>query len=137
MYAHFAYGAWYLVLFAVDVCCFRWHGRRPVVWQRQLLKHRFRAPAGGEVKSFGTEKELAELVKAQAMYPDRYMYLGAGSKYSPWSGQRWGHYVKVLVTDHRGTPPSKRYGDQNSWGMDWDRFLQTEWVHGQGADQEL
>jgi hypothetical protein len=69
------------------------------VWQRQLLKHRFRAPAGGEFKSFGTEKELAELEKAQAMYPERHMYLGAGSKYSPWYGQRWGHYVATSFCD--------------------------------------
>jgi hypothetical protein len=58
------------------------------------------------------------------------MYLGAGSKYSPWYGQCWGHYVKVLPTDHQGKPPSNGYGDLNSesWGMAWDRFLETDWV---------
>ena len=59
------------------------------------------------------------------------MHLGAGSDYSPWYGERWGHYVKVLVIDHKGTPPVIRFGDGNCWGMEWDQFIDTEWVQHQ------
>ena len=131
MFAHLAYGAWNLVLRVIDTCCFRWHGIRPSAWQRQLVKHRFRALHGGEFKSGGTDKELAALKKAQALYPERYMYLGVGSEYSPWYGERWCHYVKVLVTDRKGTPPANKYGGGGCWGMGWDSFLETEWVKNQ------
>ena len=75
MYPQVAYGAWYLMLLTIDMTCFGWHGFRPTSWQRQLVMHRFRAPHGGEFKPFGTDKERAALKKAQALYPDRYMYL--------------------------------------------------------------
>ena len=128
MYPQVAYGAWYLMLLTIDMTCFGWHGFRPTSWQRQLVMHRFRAPHGGEFKPFGTDKERAALKKAQALYPDRYMYLGAGSDYSPWYGNRWCHYVKVLVTDEKGTPPADKYGGSNCYGMPWEHFLQTERV---------
>ena len=56
------------------------------------------------------------------------MYLGLGSRYSPWYGYRWGHDVKVLVTDRKGTPPANKYGGGGCWGMKWEDLLQTEWV---------
>jgi len=92
------------------------------------VQHSFRAPHGGVSVPGGTAEERAELKRAQALYPDRYMYLGAGSHYSPWYGNRWCHYVKVLVTDHNGTPPADKYGGGDCWGMAWERFLETEWV---------
>jgi hypothetical protein len=136
MSAHLAYGAWYLALLIVDTCLFRWHGIRPVAWQRQFVRHRFRAPHGGEFKSFGTDKERAALKKAQALYPERHMYLGAGADYSPWYGERWCHYVKVLVTDDKGTPPVNKYGDGTGWGMEWDQFLETDWVKNQTCKKQ-
>ena len=115
MYAQLAYGAWFVVL---------------RVTGRQRLKHRLSAPEwrGSEFRYGGTEKEQAELRRAQALYPSRHMYLGIGSEYSPWYGTRARHTVRVLVTDHKGTPPTRRYGDANAWGMEWGRFLETEWV---------
>jgi len=134
MYAHLSYGTCYFLLQAIDMICFRWHGLRPLAWQRQLVLHRFKAPQiEGEFKPFGTDKEQEELRKAQALYPDRYMYLGVGSDYSPWRGNSWGHYVKVLVTDAKGTPPVNKYGGANAYGMPLERFLKSEWVQEHAA----
>lgn len=137
MYAQLAYGAWFLVLTTIDTCVFKWHGVRPVAWQRQLVRHRFNAPHGGIFVSGGTEKERAKLRRAQALYPERYMYLGAGSDYSPWYGERWGHDVKVLVTDNKGTPPADKYGGSDCWGMGWGQFLETEWVKNQTCNKKM
>ena len=133
MYAPLAYGAWFFVLQTIDIMCFRWHGLRPLAWQKQLIAHRFKAPQiDSQFRPFGTDKERAELQRAQALFPDRYMYLGAGCDYSPWQGNRWCHYVKVLVTDSKGTPPPTRYGGGgNCYGMPLERFLETEWVQQQ------
>lgn len=133
MYAHLSYGAWFLVLRCIDAMCFSWHGVRPAAWQRQLMRHRGSAPHGGEFQSGGTEKERAELRAKQALYPDRYMYLGAGSSYSPWYGERWHHYVKVLVTDNKGTPPPNKYGGPDAYGMPFERFIETEWAKTQAC----
>jgi len=127
MYAQLAYGMRFLALNVIDTCCFNWHGIRPVAWQRQLMQHRLRAPHNC-FRYGGTNKEQVELKRAQALYPDRFMYLGIGSEYSPWIGSRMCHRVKVLVTDHMGTPPVNKYGDANCWGMEWGCFLETEWV---------
>lgn len=77
--------------------------------------------------AFGTDQERAKLKAAQALYPDLYMYLGAGTDYSPWYGYRWGHSVKVLVIDETGAPPENKYGGANSYGMLFDQFKSTEW----------
>ncbi len=68
MYPQLTYGAWYLVLRMIDLTCFQWHGLRPTCWQRKLVKHRFRAPHGGEFTPFGTDKERAALKKSQASF---------------------------------------------------------------------
>ena len=130
MCAQLAYGGMFLLLrtAAVDLCCFSWHGLRPVGWQRQLVKHRLYAPHGGEIVPLGTDRERKALKKAQALFPDRYMYLGVGARFSPWYCCHWSHYVKVLVIDGQGTPPENKYGWGDCWGMEWDDFLQTEWV---------
>ena len=128
MYAQLIYGGRYLLLRTIDLCCFSWHGWRPLSWQMQLITHNFCAPHGGVYNPFGTAEERAALEKAQALYPDRHMYLGLGSRYSPWYGYQWGHDVKVLVTDRKGTPPTNKYGGSGCWGMKWKHFLQTEWV---------
>ena len=123
MYAPLAYGAWFCLLQTIDTLFFKWHGFRPIIWQKQLVAHSFNAPqVHTDFTPFVNEKERAELQRAQALYPDRYMYLGAGADYSPYCGNRWCHYVKVLVTDHKGTPPPDKYGGPNCYGMLGDLF---------------
>ena len=128
MSLHILYGARYILLCVIDMLCFRWHGYRPLAWQKQLVHHAFTAPQGGSLVPFGTDKERQELTAAQALFPDRYMYLGVGMSYSPLEGERWLHYVKVLVKDATGAPPTNRYGGGSCYGMPFERFLETPWA---------
>ena len=125
--AHFVYGMRYFLLRVIDQTCFAWHSYRPLAWQRQLVDHRFRAPHGGQVVPFGTDKERQMLANAQALYPDYHMYLGVGSQYSPWYGYTWSHYVKLLVKNSTGERPENKYGGSGGcYGMSFDQFQETE-----------
>jgi hypothetical protein len=107
------YGARYGLLMAVDLSLFAWHGNRPMWWVRQMVRHRFNAPA-----TF-TGHELAALDQAKQRYPNRTCYVSLSSKYSPWYGNHFFNEVKVLVGDKEGAHPVRLSG---GYGIPLSRF---------------
>ena len=119
-----AYGARYGALLLVDTLLFSWHGFRPLSWQREFLGHRFASPIV-HCGNIPTGQDFQALRVAQAMYPDRTVYLGLGSRYSPWYGKTFFHEVKVLVGSGGDGAPPKRTVD--GYGIPLEQFRRLPW----------